>query len=254
MARPRYRHNEPMPPAKGRGRARSDRSPPGESRVRHLREEFERERSRSHSRNLRPSQTQLRDAIEDLNRQILDLDIPSDHLQTQWHRILYLRERLVSHRLNKAARRTTSVSQYQQPPAHPLKAPARDCPQNNWIGKLQELYAKATQRPIQKGDILFSTQEVTTPTTPTSKEFRSVVEAPNFRYPYHGELCHTKKLAEHSAAYAAICSEFPEFDPRQPERTKQQQRFKSNLHEAGPGGKTVPMQLFGTFFRHHLSF
>ncbi|CAE7940008.1 unnamed protein product [Symbiodinium necroappetens] len=231
MARPRYRHNEPMPPAKGRGRARSDRSPPGESRVRHLREEFERERSRSHSRNLRPSQTQLRDAIEDLNRQILDLDIPSDHLQTQWHRILYLRERLVSHRLNKAARRTTSVSQYQQPPAHPLKAPARDCRQNNWIGKLQELYAKATQRPIQKGDILFSTQEVTTPTTPTSKEFRSVVEAPNFRYPYHGELCHTKKLAEHSAAYAAICSEFPEFDPRQPERTKQQQRFKSNLHE-----------------------
>lgn len=230
MARPRYRHNEPMPP-KGRGRARSERSPPGESRVRHLREEFERERSRSHSRNLRPSQTQLRDAIEDLNRQILDLDIPSDHLQTQWHRILYLRERLVSHRLTKAARRTTSVSQYPQPPAHPLKAPARDCRQNNWIGKLQELYAKATQRPIQKGDILFSTQEVTTPTTPTSKEFRSVVEAPNFRYPYHGELCHTKKLAEHSAAYAAICSEFPEFDPRQPERTKQQQRFKSNLHE-----------------------
>ena len=76
MARPRYRHNEPMPlmPGKGRGRARPF-SPPGESRVRHLREEFERERSRSHSRNLRPSQTQLRGAVEELNREIFDLDV-----------------------------------------------------------------------------------------------------------------------------------------------------------------------------------
>ena len=99
----------------------------------------------------------------------------------------------------------------------------------------------------------FSTQEVATPTTPTSKEFRSVVEADIFRYPYHGELCHTKKMAEHSAAYAAICSEFPEFDPRQPERAQQQHHFKhkSNLHEAGPGGKTLWLcrmkQLLGTF-------
>jgi len=40
-------------------------------------------------------------------------------------------------------------------------------------------------------------------------------------------------MAEHSAAYAAICSEFPEFDPRQPERAQQQHHFKhkSNLHE-----------------------
>ena len=185
---------------------------------------------------------------------IMNLDVASEDLRAPWSRIIYLRERLVGYHNRKAGRSGVDAS-LQQPQAVEAEArpaiedykpaeaagpmslphaPVSRLPNFNWIGKLQQLYSQHLKKPLEKGAIRYTTQEAT---GETGRDFRSVVEALTFQYAYHGDLCQTKKQAEHSAAFTAIRSEFPDFDwqeaakaePAAPQKpvAATQMRFKS---------------------------
>ena len=157
----------------------------------------------------------------------MDLDFPNDDLRAPWAKILHLRKRLIS------GDETARGEHDSEPPRDVQEAAFQ---KTNWKGKLQELYNGSFRKNVEKGEIKYTTSEVT---SATAVAFRSVVEASRFQYAYHGQICHAKKLAEHSAAHAAICAEFPDYNWREalplPEPDYQGSsralRFKSELHE-----------------------
>lgn len=78
----------------------------------------------------------------------------------------------------------------------------------NWIGKLQELCQKRAARPLEKHEVCFTTETLST----HPNVFQSVVRSELFSNgPFEGERCSSKKAAEHSASAAAIEGEFPQF-------------------------------------------
>ena len=244
-------HDEPEPtPWTGRGSygKRRIRSPPGRSRsrrsrVQHLRHEFhefERERSRCSRSRSRPSTSDLHGIAQSLADAIMDLQVPCENLQGLWSKLIRLRSRLRSHDGNRTpAYNSFSTSRPSLDPLDPnvTRETYPTHPKSNWIGKLQELYSRASQRPVKKDEIKYTTHEESAASSST-KQFRSTVEASNFTYRYHGSLCNTKKQAEHSAAYTAIRAEFPECDLEEalssqsrPDRNLTSLTFKSKLHE-----------------------
>ena len=99
-------------------------------------------------------------------------------------------------------------------------------PIDNWKGKLQQAYSKQLgAKAIQKDEISYTIERVGT-------RFQATVQAPGLSEPFTGDVCSSKKLAEHAAARAAICSDFPQFADAgvsaKPAEPQQNARMKLN--------------------------
>ena len=87
--------------------------------------------------------------------------------------------------------------EFSQPPADDLGA------NENWKGRLQQAYTKQLRvGTLQKDEIAYTVE-------PDGPGFIATVQAPGLSSTFTGEVCTSKKQAEHSAAMAAICSDFP---------------------------------------------
>jgi len=69
---------------------------------------------------------------------------------------------------------------------------------------LQQAYQQTHRKVIPKDEICYVVEAV-------ESQFRATVQAPGLSSPFQGELSINKKQAEHAAARAAICADFPKY-------------------------------------------
>ena len=145
---------------------------------------------------------------------VMDLSLPMPDLLQLWGRVLSQRSRW--QKLDAEGRVVWPQDEHalagpgaHGPDAGELPA-AGETPSNseaeNWKGKLQQVYAKhLCGRPVEKNEISYTVETV------MGGRFQATVQAAALSGPITGEVSATKKHAEHSAARAAIYSDFPDF-------------------------------------------
>lgn len=174
---------------------------------------------------------------------VLDLQHDSDDLHYLWEEVLMLRSQVQQHR---SARAIPSTVPSAAAPGPQGLGPGPQGPQEpepptgayNWIGKLHELCGKKLKRNLEKQEIAFSTESVQS--EDGTSGYQSTLDCKFFEAGgYLGEVCASKKAAEHSAARVAIEHEFRDFVEGVEPKRSQNPRKKRKKNAKTANGEEV---------------